>query len=79
MLGWNKIFAPKGSPKEATDKLSGALLAALADPAVRRRIEDLGSMPAQPEDAKPDALRKLVAVEVDKWKKVIAEAGVEAR
>ena len=77
--GWNAIFTPKGTAKEAVDKLSGALLAALNDPAVRKRIEDLGSVPAKPAEATPDALRKLVASDVDKWKRVIAEAGVEAQ
>ena len=77
--GWNAIFAPKGTPKAVTDRLSAALLAALADPVVQKRIEEVGAVPAKAADATPDALRKLLATEVDKWKKVIAEAGVEAQ
>ncbi len=77
--GWNAIFAPKGTPKPVVDQLSKALLAALADPAVRKRIEDTGALPAKAADATPEALRKLLAADVDKWKKVISEAGVEAQ
>ena len=64
--GWNAIFAPKGTPKPVVDQLSKALLAALADPAVRKRIEDTGALPAKAADATPEALRKLLAADVDK-------------
>lgn len=77
--GWNAIFAPKGTPKAVVDQLSKALLSALADPAVRKRIEDTGALPAKAAEATPEALRKLLAADVDKWKKVISEAGVEAQ
>ena len=76
--GWNAIFAPKGTPKPVIDRLSAALLAALADPAVQKRIEDVGAVPAKAAEATPEALRKLLAADVDKWKKVIAEAGIVA-
>ena len=77
--GWNAIFAPKGTPKPVIDQLSTALLAALADPALQKRIADVGAVPAKPADATPEALRKLLAADVDKWKKVISEAGIEAQ
>jgi len=77
--GWNAIFAPKATPKPVVDRLSAALLAALADPAVRKRIEELGAVPSKASEATPDALRKLLSVEVDKWKKIITEAGVEGQ
>lgn len=77
--GWNAVFAPKGTPKPVVDRLSSALLAALADPAVQKRIADVGAIPAKAAEATPDALRKLLASDIDKWKKVISEAGVEAQ
>jgi len=77
--GWNAIFAPKGTPQPIVDKLSAALLAALADTAVQNRIGEVGAVPAKAAEATPDALRKLLAVEVDKWKRIIAEAGIEAQ
>jgi tripartite-type tricarboxylate transporter receptor subunit TctC len=77
--GWNAIFAPKGTPKAEIGILSKALLAALADPAVQKRIEDLGAIPAKPAEASPEALGRMLPGEIDKWKKVISEAGVEAQ
>lgn len=75
--GWNAIFAPKGTPAPVVDALSKALLAALADAAVQKRIEDLGAIPAKADEATPDALGKMLPGEIDKWKKVISEAGIE--
>jgi tripartite-type tricarboxylate transporter receptor subunit TctC len=77
--GWNAIFAPKGTPKPVLDRLSGALRAALSDEAVRRRIEELGSNPAKAEEQSPEHLRQLVRSDVDKWGKVIGDAGVSAQ
>ena len=77
--GWNAIFAPKGTPAPVVDQLSKALLAALADPAVQKRIEDTGALPANAAAATPQALRTLLSADLDKWKKVISEAGVEAQ
>jgi tripartite-type tricarboxylate transporter receptor subunit TctC len=73
--GWNAIFAPKDTPKEATEKLSAALQAALADETVRRRIEDLGALPPTPAERAPEHLRDLVRSDVAKWGEVIREAG----
>ena len=77
--GWNAIFAPKGTPKPVLDKLSGALRTALSDEAVRRRVEELGSNPAKPEEQTPEHLRQLVRSDVEKWGKVIGDAGVSAQ
>ena len=39
---WFGLWAPKGTPAEAVGKLSAAALEALADPAVQKRLSDLG-------------------------------------
>jgi tripartite-type tricarboxylate transporter receptor subunit TctC len=74
---WNALFAPKGTPKAAVDKLSDALSKALDDEGVRKRLLELGSdIPDGPRRG-PAALSTLVKSEVDKWGKVIKEAGAE--
>ncbi|HKS61340.1 MAG TPA: tripartite tricarboxylate transporter substrate binding protein BugD [Xanthobacteraceae bacterium] len=74
---WNALFAPKGTPKPIVDKLSDALSKALDDEAVRKRLLDLGSdIPDGPRRGGA-ALGTLVKSEVDKWGKVIKEAGAE--
>lgn len=77
--GWNAIFAPKGTPKPVIDRLSAALLAALDDASVKKRIADVGAIPAKAAEATPEALRKLLSTDVDTWKKIITEAGIAAQ
>jgi tripartite-type tricarboxylate transporter receptor subunit TctC len=74
---WNALFAPKGTPKAIVDKLSDALSKALDDEGVRKRLLDLGSdIPDGPRRGGA-ALAALVKSEVEKWGKVIKEAGAE--
>jgi tripartite-type tricarboxylate transporter receptor subunit TctC len=43
-MAYYGIVGPKSLPKEVVDKVNAAALTALADPAVRKRIEDTGSV-----------------------------------
>ena len=46
---WNAMFAPKGTPKPIVDKLNAAIVKALDDETVRKRLLDLGSdIPERP-------------------------------
>jgi tripartite-type tricarboxylate transporter receptor subunit TctC len=74
---WNALFAPKGTPQPVVEKLAAALSAALDDEAVRKRLLDLGSDIPGKDRRGPAALSALVKSEVDKWGKVIKEAGAE--
>jgi tripartite-type tricarboxylate transporter receptor subunit TctC len=38
------IYGPKGMPRDVVDKINGAMRKVLEDPAVRKRIEDTGSL-----------------------------------
>ncbi|WP_207538769.1 Bug family tripartite tricarboxylate transporter substrate binding protein [Sabulicella rubraurantiaca] len=75
--GWNAVFAPRGTPAPVVERLDQALRAALADPTIRRRIEDLGSIPAARDRQGPEALREMVRAEVDRWATVVRAAGIE--
>jgi len=72
---WHGIYAPKGTPKEAIDKLSAALQKALKDPNVIERFAALGTTPVAQEDATPAALKEKLASEIARWKPVINAAG----
>ncbi len=72
---WNALFAPKGTPKPIVDKLADALDKALDDEGVRKRLLDLGSDIPGKDRRGPAPLSALVKSEVDKWGKVIKEAG----
>jgi tripartite-type tricarboxylate transporter receptor subunit TctC len=43
-MAYYGVLGPKGLPKEVVDKVAGAVRKALEDPAVRKRIEDTGSL-----------------------------------
>jgi tripartite-type tricarboxylate transporter receptor subunit TctC len=74
--GWNAVFAPKGTPAPVLEKLRSALQAAVADKDIRKRMEEMGSVPATPETVKPEYLTKLVDSEMTRWAKVIKAAGI---
>jgi tripartite-type tricarboxylate transporter receptor subunit TctC len=74
---WHAMWAPKGLPKDATEKLVGALQAALADPKVIERFANLGTEPVAAAQATPTALKSHLSAEVQRWNAVIKAAGVK--
>jgi tripartite-type tricarboxylate transporter receptor subunit TctC len=75
---WHALYAPKGTPKAAVDRLSNALIAALHDATVKQRFADLGAEPVADNRATPAALRAHLKAETDKWGPIIKKAGVYA-
>jgi tripartite-type tricarboxylate transporter receptor subunit TctC len=72
---WHGLYAPKGTPKPAIDKLVAALQEAVKDPTVQKRFADLGATTMPPEKATPEALQKHLKAEIDKWAPLIKKAG----
>jgi tripartite-type tricarboxylate transporter receptor subunit TctC len=75
---WHALYAPKGTPKEATDKLVAALQVAVKDADVNKRFADLGATAYPAEKATPAALQAHLKAELDKWGPIIKKAGVYA-
>ncbi len=75
---WHALYAPKDTPKPVIDKLTKALQDALKDNNVKQRFGELGAEPIALDRATPDALRKHLKAEVDKWSPIIKKAGVYA-
>ncbi|MBD3764767.1 MAG: tripartite tricarboxylate transporter substrate binding protein BugD [Rhodobacterales bacterium] len=75
---WHGIYAPKGTPAEAVDRLSAALKVALADPGIAAKMAELGTSPSSAEDATPAALKAKLEAEIALWRPVIQAAGVYA-
>ena len=75
---WNGLFAPEGTPKDIIGKLNAAAVAALADPAVRSRLADLGEEVFPREQQTPEALGALVKTDAEKWWPIIKELGIKA-
>ena len=70
---WYGVAAPKGTPPDIVDKLNREVNAALADPAFKRQLADMGGavMPGSPAD-----FAKFIAAEVEKMEKVIRAANI---
>jgi tripartite-type tricarboxylate transporter receptor subunit TctC len=75
---WHGIYAPKGTPKAIIAKLTAALQAALRDEKVIARFADLGTEPVSQADATPEAHKKKLAAEIERWRPLIQKAGVYA-
>jgi tripartite-type tricarboxylate transporter receptor subunit TctC len=75
---WHALYAPKGTPKPALDKLVAALQAALKDETVNRRFADLGAQAYPMDKATPAALAAHLKAEIAKWGPIIKKAGVYA-
>jgi tripartite-type tricarboxylate transporter receptor subunit TctC len=69
------IGAPRNMPAEIVEVLNKAMNAGLADPKLRARLADLGSVPLP---GPPATFRKLIADETEKWGKVIRFAGIKS-
>jgi len=70
---WQGVGAPKGTPPGIVERLNRAINAALADAAVKARIEATGYAPFV---SSPAEFRAHIAEETAKWGKVIRTAGI---
>lgn len=75
MSGWNMIFAPAGTPAPVLERLNRALLAALRDETVGRRLVELGSAPVTAERGSPQAGRAFWMAEIERWRPLILAGG----
>ena len=76
---WNAIFLPKGTPKAIVEKLRLAVVAALKEPLLVKRFNQLGVTISPPERQSSEFLKKHVAAEVVKWKAAVKAAGIEPK
>jgi tripartite-type tricarboxylate transporter receptor subunit TctC len=74
---WNGLWVPKGTPKEVIAKLDAAVIEALADPAVRARLTELGHVIAAREEQTPEGLAAFHKAELDKWWPIIKAANIK--
>jgi tripartite-type tricarboxylate transporter receptor subunit TctC len=77
--GWFGLFAPKGTPRDVVAKLNAAIVEALADPAVRKKLEDLGLDVASREQQSPAGFAAFHKAEIEKWWPIIKAAGIKAQ
>ena len=74
---WHAIWAPRGTPKNVTARLNAAIVESLADPAVRRRLLDLGQEIPPREQQTREYLAAYHKAEIEKWWPVVKAAGIK--
>jgi tripartite-type tricarboxylate transporter receptor subunit TctC len=75
---WHAMWAPKGTPKPIIDKLNAAIVAALADPATRKKLTDFAQVIYPRDQQTPQALHDFQKSEIEKWWPIIKAAGIKA-
>ncbi len=70
-MAYYGILGPKGLPRDVVDKVNAGVRKALEDPAVRKRIEDTGSLVVA---NTPEQFAAQIAAEYDVYKKVVERA-----
>ena len=73
-LAFYGILGPKGIPKEVVEKVNAAMLKVLQDPAVRKRIEDTGSIIV---GNTPDEFSAQIKAEFEIYKNVVAKQNLK--
>jgi len=74
VASWNGLAVPAGTPKDIVARLSQDLAAALRDPAVKKRLEDMN---LDPLFGTPEQAAALLNNDIRRWSDVIARAKIE--
>jgi tripartite-type tricarboxylate transporter receptor subunit TctC len=75
MVTWHSVCAPAATPKAIITKLNREIVAGINEPDVRDRLTGLGT---EIFSGTPQELRDLIAQEVPRWQKLLAQIGIGA-
>ncbi|WP_372623919.1 Bug family tripartite tricarboxylate transporter substrate binding protein [Falsiroseomonas sp.] len=71
---WVGLMAPGRTPEAALARLASAAGSAMQQPAIRQRMTELG---AEPGGGTPADFARFLRADVEKWKRVVRDAGVK--
>lgn len=74
VVAWQALYAPAGTPTEIVNRLSAEVDAILKQPAIIKRLAELGALPG---GGTPARLAQFQRAEQDKWGKVIRDAKIK--
>ena len=75
---WYGLWVPKDTPKDIIAKLNATLVQVLADPMVKKRLDDLGIQITPPAQQSPEALRAFQKAETERWWPIIKASNIKA-
>jgi tripartite-type tricarboxylate transporter receptor subunit TctC len=74
VIGWNGILAPANTPRPIVDKLNRAIRDAFKTPEMEKLLVEQGIEPA---GNSPEEFAQLMHADIEKWKRVTREAGIQ--
>lgn len=74
VIAWYNIFAPARTPRSTVNRLNAEVNRIMQQPDVRERLQTLGVTPFT---GTPDELGNYLKFEVERWAKLIKEAGIK--
>jgi tripartite-type tricarboxylate transporter receptor subunit TctC len=76
---WHAIWAPAATPKDVIARLNSAVVQALSDPAVQKRLADIDQDIPPREKQTPEALGAHHLSEIEKWWPIIRAADIKTK
>ena len=74
---WNAIYAPRGLPRPVFERLTESIQASLRDPDFAGYLDKAGYTPVPPADSLPAAQERRARAEVERWGRLLREAGIQ--
>jgi tripartite-type tricarboxylate transporter receptor subunit TctC len=75
---WYGLWVPRDTSKDIIAKLNATLVQVLADPTVKRRLDDLGIQITPLAQQSPEALQVFQKAEAERWWPIIKASGIKA-
>ena len=75
MVVWHGVYAPKGTPKDVIATFGEAVRVALKDPAVVKRMTELGAVIVPESKQTPEGLQSWLKLETERYAPVLKAAG----
>lgn len=74
---WNAFYAPKGLPKAVFERLTDAIQGSLRDPEFAGYLDKVGYTAVPPAETLPAAQARRAKAEVERWGKLLRDAGIK--
>jgi tripartite-type tricarboxylate transporter receptor subunit TctC len=74
---WYALWAPKGTPKDIIARLNAAVTEAMADPGLRKRLQEQNAELPSREQQSPEGLAAFHKSEIEKWWPIVKAANIK--